>query len=241
MARIMLLDDDADAVSWMSAALAMRGHVTRGFTSAPEALAAVAEFRPDLVVADILMPEMDGLSFARLVRERNVPVLFVSLAKKEGEAILAGAAGFVRKPASAAEIRRAVDEILGAPGRRQTILVADDDPDVCAIYELFLESRFDVVTAENGKAALEALRSRSFALAIVDVHMPVMDGAELIRQVRADPALERLPVIVQTSDPIALAAPHWSTLRVARVMDKMAFADWLEQQLAERPAGAVSR
>ena len=47
----------------------------------------------------------------------------------------------------------------------------------------------------------------TIALAIVDVHMPVMNGVELIRAMRADPRFALIPVVVQTSDRAAARAP----------------------------------
>lgn len=236
MARILLLDDDRDTLAWMVAALETRGHDVVGFSSGREALEIVPSFRPELIVADILMPEMDGLAFARLVRAFDVPVMFVSLAKREAEAILAGAAGFLRKPATAEEVRAAVDDVLGHKDARRTILLVDDDLDVRELYRFFLEDRFDVLTAENGAVALDVLRTSHVDLAIVDVHMPVMNGADLVRAIRADPELEALPIVVQTNDPVALDAPLWATLRVSKVMDKSEFAGWFERQIEAAPA-----
>jgi CheY-like chemotaxis protein len=231
MAKLLLVDDDTPTLTWMSAALRSRGHEIASFTSPKAALAALPHLAPDLIIADILIPEMDGLVFARLVRRHHVPVMFVSIAKKEAEAVLVGATGYVRKPASAPEIRAAVERILGSPKGRARILVADDDVLVLQLYEAYLASRFDVIAVENGAQALEALQRHSVDLAIVDVHMPVMNGAELIKAMRADPRWERTPVIVETTDSTALDAPLWSTLRVARVMDKTTFASWLDDIL----------
>ena len=239
MSRLLLLDDDPSTLSWMTAALEARGHEVVAYTSGSAALAAVSTSRPDLIIADILMPEMDGLVFARLVRKHDVPVLFVSLAKKEAEAVLVGAIGFLRKPAPANEIRLAVDRAIGDVDRRAAILVADDDPIVRELYVTFLEARFDVVAVEDGAQALDVLRQRRIDLAIVDVHMPVMNGADLVKAMRADPRWERIPVIVETSDPTALDAPLWNALRVSRVMDKGGFAAWLDELLRvppERPS-----
>jgi hypothetical protein len=55
------------------------------------------------------------------------------------------------------------------------------------------------------------------------------------RASRADPALESLPIIVQTSDPSALRAPLWRPLRVSQVMDKMAFVRWFEERVCDLP------
>jgi CheY-like chemotaxis protein len=232
MARLLLLDDDASTLAWMTAALQAHGHEVVSFTSGSAALAVLSTARVDVIVADVLMPEMDGLAFARLVRRHAVPVLFVSLAKKEAEAVLAGAIGFLRKPASANEVRRAVDRVLSDRHHRAAVLVADDDPLVRELYVAFLESKFDVVAVQDGAQALEVLRQRPIDLAIVDVHMPVMNGADLVKAMRADARWEHVPVIVETSDPTALDAPLWSALRVSRVMDKQVFAGWLDGMLA---------
>jgi CheY-like chemotaxis protein len=232
MARLLLLDDDAETLTWVAAALRGHGHEVVAFRSGTAALAALETFTPDLIVTDVLMPELDGLAFARLVRKRRgVPLIFVSIAKKQAEAVLAGAVGYVQKPASASEIRAAVDRVLGEGARRNTILIVDDDEDVRVLYRAYLEPPFTVLTAENGKVALDTLRSRHPDLAIVDVHMPVMNGVELLRAIRADPELERLPVVVQTSDRAALSAPIWGTLRVSQVLDKVHFVEWFEAHM----------
>jgi CheY-like chemotaxis protein len=229
MAKLLLLDDDEHALEWMRVALETRGHEVSTFTSASAALAAIKKSPPDLIVSDILMPEMDGLAFARVARShRGIPLIFVSIARKEAQAVLVGATGFVRKPATAGEVRAAVERVLGEKTRVSTILVVDDDADVCELYRDILEQeRLCVVTAKNGVEALAVMRARHIDLAIIDVHMPVMNGAELVREMRRDPALERLPVLVQTNDPSALDAPQWAMLRVAQVLDKTRFVDWL--------------
>lgn len=232
MAKLLLLDDDEHALTWMSAALEDQGHEVATFTSAREALTYLERSTPDLIVADILMPELDGIAFAALVRRRrDVPLMFVSIARKRAEAVLVGAIGYVQKPATAEEIRAAVERILGERTRRNTVLVVDDDPDVCALYHDFLESRFEVLSATSGKEALEVLRSRRVDLAIVDVHMPIMNGAELIRAIRADPSLEGLPIVVQTSDHGAIRMPIWGSLGVSKVMSKPSFIAWFDAKI----------
>jgi CheY-like chemotaxis protein len=127
--------------------------------------------------------------------------------------------------------------------RENSILVVDDDEDVRELYRDFLEPPIVVYTAENGQSALDTLRAERVDLAIIDdVQMPVMNGAELLRRIRDDPALERLPVIVQTSDRTALAAPLWGTLRVSQVLDKTHFVSWFESQMqATVPPGPSFR
>ena len=232
MAKLLLLDDEPEALEWMTAALAALGHEVRGYSSGRTALAALSEWRPDLIVADILMPEMDGLAFARLVRAHGgPPVLFISIAMKRAEAILAGAVGYVQKPATADEVRAAVQQVLGREAGRASILLVDDDPSTLELFRMFLEPSFDVEEAEHGAIALALLRQRPFELVITDIHMPIMNGVELIRAIRADPALEHIPIIVETSDLRALSSPVWRELKVASRIDKLEFLRWLQHHI----------
>lgn len=237
MAKLLLVDDDRATLSWMSAALTAAHHEVRVVTGGDGALAVLRTWKPDLIVTDILMPEMDGLAFTRLARRiQDTPVLFLSIAQMRADAVLAGAAGWVQKPATAAEIRSAIDRILGHGAERNTILVVDDDAETCELYRSFLEPRFRVLVAEQGRAALDLLERDAVDLVIADVHMPVMNGVELIRAMRNRPALRDVPVIVQTSDRGILRAPVWSELRVDRVVGKDDFTSWLISEIDARVA-----
>ena len=79
------------------------------------------------------------------------------------------------------------------------IMVADDDPTARLLVRATLEAEYgEIAEAEDGAAALQALASRAFALAIVDLDMPVMDGFALIEHLRAREDLAHLPIVVIT-------------------------------------------
>jgi CheY-like chemotaxis protein len=236
MAKLLIVDDDLGELAWMSSALEGAGHEVRTLDSARAALEVARTWRPDLILIDVLMPDMDGFAFSRLVRvHERVPIMFVSVLRKQAEAVLRGVAGYVQKPVTAAELRAAVDRLLGAT-TGVTILVVDDDPGIRACYRLILEPRFPVMEAENGLEALDVLSRETIALAIVDVHMPVMNGVELIRAMRADPRFASIPVVVQTSDRAAARAPVWTHLHVAQTLLKDEFMSWLMDLIDEHLA-----
>ncbi len=235
MARLLLLDDEATTLEWMSAAIRSLGHEVRAFASGREALAAIDTWRPDLVISDLLMPEMDGFTFARLLRAHGgPPVMFISIATKRAEAVLAGAVGYVQKPATASEVRARVEAVLGRDTKRARILVVEDEADTRELYRMFLEPRFEVDVAEDGLVGLSRLHTRPYDLVITDIHMPNMNGVELIRAMRADANLETIPVIVETSDRGALASPIWRELDVAHRVDKLEFVRWLAVRIDAR-------
>jgi CheY-like chemotaxis protein len=98
--------------------------------------------------------------------------------------------------------RRAVGA-RGLPGAR-TILIVDDDQDTCdSLRDAFEDLGYVVTTAGNGRDALDQLRQRDRAPAVVilDLVMPVLDGWCVFDAMQDDPALSRIPVIVSTSNP----------------------------------------
>jgi CheY-like chemotaxis protein len=86
-----------------------------------------------------------------------------------------------------------------------TILLVDDEPAIIeTLAEVLVWEGFDVVTAANGKEGLERLDGMTPDLAIVDYMMPVMDGVQMIRAMRSNPAQADIPILVITAAPMAL-------------------------------------
>jgi CheY-like chemotaxis protein len=103
--RILLIEDNAVNRRLAQFLLKSRGYEVWEVTSAPEAFASLKEKRPDLILMDIQLPEMDGLTATRHLKAdpatRDIPVLAVtSYAMKgdEAKALAAGCSGYVTKP-----------------------------------------------------------------------------------------------------------------------------------------------
>ena len=79
------------------------------------------------------------------------------------------------------------------------ILLVDDEPINLEILEEILEDDYQLLFADNGQVAMEVLSQESPDLILLDVMMPKMDGWEVIKEVKKDPALNSIPVIMQTA------------------------------------------
>src|SRR6185503_13432009 len=80
------------------------------------------------------------------------------------------------------------------------ILVVDDDPDIARFVEINMRLEgFDVRIARDGEEALAAVSDAMPDLVLLDVMMPRIDGVEVCRRLRADPATAHLPVIMLTA------------------------------------------
>lgn len=82
------------------------------------------------------------------------------------------------------------------------ILVVDDFPTMRRIVRnLLKELGFENVDeAEDGQIALEKLRNSRFELVVSDWNMPNLDGLEMLKQIRADPDLTKMPVLMVTAE-----------------------------------------
>jgi CheY-like chemotaxis protein len=82
------------------------------------------------------------------------------------------------------------------------ILIVDDEPDVLFLLRLTLETAgYAVAEAAHGAEALAAIRVTRPSLLVTDLMMPVMDGRELIRKVRATPETADLPIMLLSANP----------------------------------------
>ena len=82
---------------------------------------------------------------------------------------------------------------------RGPILAVDDEPINLARLRSILESQHELVFARNGEEALQAVAKHHPALILLDVQMPLMNGYEVCRRLKANPATEDIPVIFVTS------------------------------------------
>lgn len=83
------------------------------------------------------------------------------------------------------------------------IAVVEDNPDNRLLVRVMLEDQYKVTTYETGFDALEGLKHDIPDLILLDISLPHMDGTEVLRRLRADSALCRVPVIALTAHAMA--------------------------------------
>jgi two-component system cell cycle response regulator DivK len=89
-------------------------------------------------------------------------------------------------------------------GRRPRVLLVDDYPDAREMYSEYLQfSGFDVVEASNGMEALQQARSEAPDIILMDLSLPVMDGWEATRRLKADSRTASIPVVALTGHALA--------------------------------------
>ena len=80
--------------------------------------------------------------------------------------------------------------------KEHTVLVVEDNKDLCKYLYTILSEHYNVLLAENGKAGLLMTRTEMPDFIITDVTMPVMDGITMVREIKADHDLSQIPIII---------------------------------------------
>ena len=131
-AKILVVDDEPDVTALLAYHLKAAGHSVQALNDPKRALGLAKEFRPDLVILDVMMPDLSGLEICRALRAdpnfKDVPVVFLTARTEENDRISGlegGADDYVCKPFSTKELMLRVQSILrrrkthadGTPGK----------------------------------------------------------------------------------------------------------------------------
>lgn len=118
---ILIVDDISVNVTILENILTHEGYETMTALSVQEALELMKQTRPDLILSDLSMPEIDGLEFCRMLKSdqatRDIPFIFITVlntSKEKEEAFTAGAVDFIPKPFDNIEVLMRVNNHLGS-------------------------------------------------------------------------------------------------------------------------------
>jgi response regulator RpfG family c-di-GMP phosphodiesterase len=163
----------------------------------------------DMIITDIDMPNMNGfdlcINLKNNLSTKSIPVIMLSSLDSEANiehGFKVGAAAYVSKARAGEELQECVKDILQKALflREQTVLVVDDSPLIINIVkDGLIQAGFQVITAENGKIALEKLKTHKPDLIISDMSMPEMDGITLCSTLQADSSFSGIPFVVMST------------------------------------------
>ncbi len=90
------------------------------------------------------------------------------------------------------------------PGTNKTVLLVEDNEDNLVIYSTILRySGYDVIEARDGQAGIDTAKADHPGLILMDVSIPLVDGWEATRQLKADPETSDIPIIALTAHALA--------------------------------------
>jgi len=169
------------------------------------------DFRPDAITLDIRMPGMDGWTVLDRLKHdpntRHIPVHILSVEEGRQRGLQLGALAYLQKPITSEALTEALASIKTFVERqvKNLLVVEDDEIQRHSIVELIGNSDVSTTAVSTGAAALTTLKTGHFDCIVLDLGLPDMTGFELIEQIKQEPALSRLPIIVYTGKELTRA------------------------------------
>jgi CheY-like chemotaxis protein len=198
---VLVADDDPDIAELVKLHLEQAGYQTIVAGRGVQVLEIARREHPDLIVLDILLPDMDGRAVLETLKAEpntsDIPVLILSIVADDGGAFDLGAAGYLTKPIDEQELLGAV---RAAFARRGRILVVEDDVDTIEMMRLALRRvGYTVDIAAEGYEALSLARRWRPQAILLDLRLPGMDGYEALTHLKRSPITQDIPIIVTSA------------------------------------------
>ena len=119
MAKILIIDDDAETIKLLESVIQLDGHETNSVSESKRAFQVVEAFMPDLVLLDIMMPEINGITICKLIKSNqktsHIKVMMISALSDDGtkrDSMNAGADQFVTKPILPRVLTQQVNDLM---------------------------------------------------------------------------------------------------------------------------------
>ena len=222
--NILLVEDSEPAIIQIKEILAEKQFSVFVTRNGKEALDHIKIFKPDAIILDLMMPEVDGFQVLKMIRELPetslIPVLILTAKQitKEELSFLKGnnIHQFIQKgDISRLELLSTVDEMVrskpgkihkiksGKPRKNRSetprVLVVEDNPDNMKTIKALLSPDNLVMEAIDGAEGVSQAMKHKPDLILMDLSLPVMDGFSAFKEIRKSEDLREIPIIAITA------------------------------------------
>jgi CheY-like chemotaxis protein/HAMP domain-containing protein/GAF domain-containing protein len=162
-------------------------------------------FHPDAITLDIDMPGTDGWAVLDRLKHhpdtRHIPVHIITGVPERQQGLKAGAIAYLEKPVSKEALEESFNKIATFIDQqvKRLLVVEDDETQRQSMVELIADEDVEITAVATAAEALDALKRTHFDCMVLDLGLRGgTDGFELLETVKADPAMQELPIIIYT-------------------------------------------
>jgi signal transduction histidine kinase/CheY-like chemotaxis protein len=223
---VLVIEDERVMQDLLRQELAQRGYRVFTATGGVEGLRLAREVRPDAITLDIIMPDLDGWSVLRALKDdpdlRGIPVILVTILREREMGYALGATDLLTKPIDPEALARSLERYCKVE-HAEILIVDDDSATRDVLRRALVRAGWRVAEAASGPALVDALERSHPAVVLLDLMMPSMDGFEVLDAMRRRDAWRDIPVIVVTAKDLSDKEAEWLRVRVERVFQKGAY------------------
>ncbi len=221
--RLLLVEDSEPQILQLTDILKEEGYIIQVVRNGKEALEAIEITVPDAMILDLMMPEVDGFEVLKSIRSQEktaqLPVLILSAkhVTKQELSFLKGnhiyqliQKGDVNRNELLTHISNmiiSVEPIIDGKrkpsgktiGGKSHILLIENNEDNITTIKALLGENYEILIAKDGLSGIEKAKNHLPDLILLDLHLPDMDGQNVLNELKKDSALSGIPVVVITA------------------------------------------
>jgi CheY-like chemotaxis protein len=200
---ILAIDDDPTIHDLLTRFLSKQGFNVKTAISGLEGLRLAKELKPSAITLDVMMPGMDGWAVLNALKAdpetADIPTIMMSMVHDRNLGYALGAADYLLKPIDRTQLLSVLQKYQLSQSSN-LVLVVEDDPDTRELLSRqFEKENWQVMSAANGRQALEQIAKRLPGLIVADLMMPEMNGFELFEILQQNEQWRSIPVVVMTA------------------------------------------
>lgn len=197
-ATILVVDDDDSIRSLLRQELGDAGYLVKEATNGKEALALVREVKPDLIILDIMMPEMNGFDVAAILKNdpqtMDIPIIVLSIVQDKARGMRVGVDRYLTKPIDTGQLFTDVGNLLVQGKSRKRVMVVDEDQVTIRTLSDVLEAKGYQVVESDGRELVEKAIETKPDIIILN---SVLSGKQhIVQSLRFEKGLENVLFLI---------------------------------------------
>ncbi len=214
---ILVVDDEAHIRTLLQQVLSEAGYRVAEAVDGVDALAKVRTLRPDLIILDLMMPQLSGFDTLSALRSdpatSAIPVVILSVLDDRRKGLRLGADAYLTKPLNVDEILSTIERLLAraarGEGRRRILLVEENASLVETLEKVFQEQGYEVFLARDGEEVFRKAVSSPPHYVIVDAELSRQNDFALLRAIKQNQQTREAYVIVMNVRLAPEEADEW--------------------------------
>jgi len=192
---VLVVDDEASIRELLRQELEAEGYAVREAADGREALAEVKKEKPDLIVLDVMMPELSGFDVTAVLRNDpetfNIPIIILSIMQDQERGVRLGVDRYFTKPMDTSKLLKEIDTLLEQGTSKKKVLVVDEDSaTVKTLSDALASQGYSVTAAYTGTEGIE--RAVIDKPDLVIVRSLLSEKHNLVKTLRFEKGMENL-------------------------------------------------
>jgi K+-sensing histidine kinase KdpD/CheY-like chemotaxis protein/ligand-binding sensor domain-containing protein len=195
---ILVVDDDDSIRSLLQQELSEAGYIIEEAANGKEALECIRKKRPDLIILDVMMPEMNGFDVAAILKNdpqtMDIPIIVLSIVQDKARGFRIGVDRYLTKPIDTGELFAEVGTLLEQGKSKKKVMVVDEDSAaVRALTDVLQTKGYQVVESDGKELVEKAISSQPDIIILNSIYS---DKQEIVQTLRFEKGLENVLFLI---------------------------------------------